>query len=144
MAFRTGSAGRHSVGAGCRSRHPGGAGFSLVEVIVAIGIFSIAALGIQTLALGLVRTTQSNGHYASAAELAQGELEYLRSLPYDEVATQTSSATVNGVQYSIDSTVSEGADQAETKHIATTVSWVEPGGVSKHFLLQTIYADIHS
>jgi prepilin-type N-terminal cleavage/methylation domain-containing protein len=144
MAFRASRSRRRAVS----PQAPRGAGpapgFSLVEVLVAISIFSISVLGIQALFLGLVQTTTQNSHYASAVELAQAELENLRALPYSEVDSHTSMTTVAGTEYTITSVVTEGVPQPETKHIATTVSWVGRGGVSQGFTMETIYAEIRA
>lgn len=91
-----------------------------------------------------MHTTHLNGQRASAAELAQAELEDLRSLAYTDVDSRSSAATVNGITYSIDSVVAVDAMQAETKLITTTVSWAGPNGSSQAFSLETIYAEIQS
>jgi prepilin-type N-terminal cleavage/methylation domain-containing protein len=119
-------------------------GFTLAEVLVSISIFAIAALGVQSLYLGLVRTTNMNAHYAAATELAQAELEDLRGTRYVEVDSRSSTATVEGIEYTIASVVSEGVPAAEMKHIQTTVSWTDAGGVSEQFSMETIYAEIRS
>jgi hypothetical protein len=113
-------------------------------VLVAISIFSISALGVQALFIGSAHTTTRNGHYAAAVELAQAELEDLRSLRYPDVDSRSSTATVAGMDYTITSVVTDGVPQPETKHIATTVSWVGQGGVSLGFTLETIYAEIRA
>lgn len=143
MAFRASRTRRRAVRVSARRRTRSG-GFSLAEVLVAISIFSISVLGIQALFLGLVQTTAQNAHYASAVELAQAELEELRSLPYGQVDSRTGMTTVAGMEYSITSVVTDGVPQPETKHIATTVSWVDRGGVSRGFTLETIYAEIRT
>jgi len=144
MAFWASRTRRRAVSAGERRRARPALGFSLVEVLVAISIFSISVLGIQALFLGLVQTTTQNSQYASAVELAQAELENLRALPYREVDSRMTMTTVAGTQYTITSVVTEGVPQPETKHIATSVSWVGRGGVSQGFALETIYAEIRA
>ena len=144
MAFWASRTRRRAVSAGGRRRARPAPGFSLVEVLVAISIFSISALGIQALFLGLVQTTTQNSQYASAVELAQAELENLRALPYSEVDSRTTTTTVAGTEYTIASVVTEGVPQPETKHIATSVSWVGRGGVSQGFAMETIYAEIRA
>jgi prepilin-type N-terminal cleavage/methylation domain-containing protein len=120
----------------------GARGFSLPEVLAALSILGISVLGVQGLLLGLSRAAGTNAHYAVATELAQAELEDLRSLRYGEVTSRSSSATVGGLPFSIDSVVTEGVPQPETKHIHTTVSWVSQGGMGQQFSLETIYAEI--
>ncbi len=58
---------------------PGKAGYSLVEVLVAISIFSLSA---PSLAVGVtlaVRANQISEHFTQATALAQDKLEELRS-----------------------------------------------------------------
>jgi prepilin-type N-terminal cleavage/methylation domain-containing protein len=144
MAFWASRTRRRAVSAGGRRRARPAPGFSLIEVLVAISIFSISVLGVQALFLGLVQTTTQNSQYASAVELAQAELENLRALPYSEVDSRTATTTVAGTEYTIASVVTEGVPQPETKHIVTTVSWVGRGAVSQGFAMETIYAEIRA
>jgi Tfp pilus assembly protein PilV len=116
----------------------------MAEVLVAVSVFGISALGLQSLYLGMMRTTHMNWHYATATELAQAELEDLRSLAYDDIDTRSRSAVVEGRQFTVNSVVSEGTPQPEMKHVATTVSWTSPAGTTEQFVLETIYAEIGS
>jgi Tfp pilus assembly protein PilV len=117
-------------------------GFLLPEVLAAISVLGISILGVQGLLMGLARATSANSNHAVATELAQAELEDLRSLSYSEIVTRSSTATIAGVNYGINSVVSDGVPQAQMKHIATTISWVGQGGTSEQFALETIYAEI--
>ena len=71
-------------------------------------------------------------------------IEELRGTRYVEVDSRSSTATVGGIVYTIASVVSEGVPAAEMKHIQTTVSWTDAGGVSEQFSMETIYAEIRS
>jgi prepilin-type N-terminal cleavage/methylation domain-containing protein len=57
----------------------GKAGYSLVEVLVAITIFSLSAPGIATGVALAVRTGQISSNFTQATILAQDKLEDLRS-----------------------------------------------------------------
>jgi Tfp pilus assembly protein PilV len=114
----------------------------LPEVLAAVSVLAISILGVQGLLMGLARATSTNSNHAVATELAQAELEDLRSLRYDDVNSRSAAATIAGMNYSIVSVVSDGVPQAEMKHIETTVAWVGSGGVSESFSLETIYASI--
>ncbi len=117
-------------------------GFLLPEVLAAISVLGISILGVQGLLMGLARATTSNSNHAVATELAQAELEDLRSLSYTDIVSRSGTATIAGVGYGISSVVSDGVPLAQTKHIATTISWVGQGGTSEHFAMETIYAEI--
>jgi prepilin-type N-terminal cleavage/methylation domain-containing protein len=58
---------------------PGKAGYSLVEVLVAISIFSLTAPGIAVGVAMAVRANQISEHLTQATTFAQDKLEELRS-----------------------------------------------------------------
>ncbi|MCK4964394.1 MAG: type II secretion system protein [Dehalococcoidia bacterium] len=59
-------------------------GFLLIETVIAIAVFAIVAIGfmqgIQVGILGTYRDSQIN----TALHLAQSQMEYIKSLPYDD------------------------------------------------------------
>jgi type II secretory pathway pseudopilin PulG len=114
----------------------------MVESLVAIGLFGIAALGITGLFAGLMTVGNINAHHTTATELAQEELEDLRSLSYADISSRTNTATVNGITYTIGTTVQDDTPVDNTKTIAVTVSWVGQANVSRQFSLDTIYAEV--
>jgi len=87
------------------------AGFTLVELVISIIIFSIVAFSMLGLFASLVRTAVVAKRKAVASTLATNEMEYLRSLPYNNLAVlhgdiyATSplpnivTQTINGVVY---------------------------------------------
>lgn len=52
-------------------------GFSLVEILITISIFSISALSISTAAIGVIRASTTSRRLTAAATLAQDKLEVL-------------------------------------------------------------------
>ena len=63
----------------------GSAGFTLLEIMMALAIFSIGVLGVAKLQLSATSGTASSRGYTEAAALGQRQIEYLMSLPYDDV-----------------------------------------------------------
>lgn len=55
------------------------AGYSLVEVLVAMAVFSIAALGVATAAVTLTRAGHASERVTQATVLAQEKLEEFRA-----------------------------------------------------------------
>ncbi|TEU03462.1 MAG: type II secretion system protein [Dehalococcoidia bacterium] len=59
-------------------------GYLLIETVIAIAVFAIVAIGfmqgIQVGMLGTYRDSQIN----TALHLAQSQMEYIKSLPYDD------------------------------------------------------------
>lgn len=63
------------------------AGFSLIEVLVAITIFTFAVLGLAIGSVSIIRTNQNSHLNASAINLAQAKLEDLRAMTTTAFAT---------------------------------------------------------
>jgi prepilin-type N-terminal cleavage/methylation domain-containing protein len=57
-------------------------GFSLVEVLVAMTLFSIATLVFAALFPAAARTSRMNNNYAQAVSLAQHKIDQLRAVGY--------------------------------------------------------------
>jgi len=55
-------------------------GFTLVEVLVALTIFSIAMLGLAAGTIGVIRNNQTSHLRASAINLAQAKIEEFRAM----------------------------------------------------------------
>jgi prepilin-type N-terminal cleavage/methylation domain-containing protein len=68
----------------------GQAGFTLIEVLIALGLLMIVAAGILPIGLLAVKTTENQGHLlARTTEYAQDKLEQLMSLAYGDSASDT-------------------------------------------------------
>src|SRR5262245_61213497 len=71
---------------GPRRRRFGAEGFTMLELMTAMSILAVVALGFATsTALGL-RTVLLARQRQTASELATARLEHLRSVPYSQVA----------------------------------------------------------
>jgi Tfp pilus assembly protein PilV len=90
------------------------AGFGLIEVVVSAAILLIVTFGTLSLIDGAQGTTVKNEGRIAASQLAEQELENLRSVRISELGgdattgrtgfTRTTTRTVNGVDYKVDST----------------------------------------
>ncbi len=69
------------------------AGFSLIEVLVAVAILGFIALGIAGLFSQSVLTNASGYDYAQLASEGRRALETLKSLPYNDVALDPTGGT---------------------------------------------------
>lgn len=93
------------------------AGYTLVELLVTIVVLSIISLGIFNLFVSLLHSAIVSTRQAVALTLATNQMEYVKSLPYDNlavaggaiVATQTIPATVtktvNGDTYVVTTSI---------------------------------------
>jgi prepilin-type N-terminal cleavage/methylation domain-containing protein len=61
-------------------------GFTLVELVVSLVVFSIITISLFGLFTSLVHSTVIAKHQAVASELATSQMEYYKSLPYDNLA----------------------------------------------------------
>ncbi len=66
------------------------AGLSLLEVVVALGIMLVLALGVLPLGVIAISTTENQGHLvARATEYSQDKMEQLLALAYMDATTDT-------------------------------------------------------
>lgn len=96
----------------------GEAGFTLVELLVAMTVFVVIALSFLGLFTTLLHSTVVAKHQAVALTLATNQMEYLKSLPYNNLAVSggsiiassyipaTTTKTVNNVPYTITTSIS--------------------------------------
>ncbi len=106
------------------------AGYSLIELLVAMSIFSIASLGSARLMVVATQMVSENELASEAIAVAQKSLEQLRNLSYDDMGNGTSHDTIpssrGGVQFAVTQTVTEDAS-AGIKRVAVNVSWAQHG-----------------
>lgn len=125
------------------------AGFALIEVMVSAMVLLTAAVGVFTAFDSSTRATAQERHRARANDLAQSDLERIRSLPYACPITspsctysivslttpQTRTVTQDGTDYTIvskaqfltetptTSTCVTGPDSRDYLQISSTVTW---------------------
>jgi hypothetical protein len=95
----------------------GEAGFTIVELSVTIVLFATIAVSFMALFTSLVRSTIIAKRQAVASSLATNQMEYLKSLPYDNLAVAggsiyapsplpaTATKTLDGVQYTVKTSI---------------------------------------
>ncbi len=93
------------------------AGFTLVELSASMFLLAMITIGFFALFTSLVNSTIVSKRQAVASTLATNQMEYLKSLPYDNLAVvggsiyatnplpATTSKTVNGVTYTIKTSI---------------------------------------
>ena len=80
----------------------GNTGFTIIEVLIAMVIFSIGILGVAMLQSGSIRGNTSARGVTDIALIATDRLEMLRSLPYDDPALAAGVYVLNQVTDRID------------------------------------------
>jgi prepilin-type N-terminal cleavage/methylation domain-containing protein len=74
-------------------------GFSLIEVLIALIILSIAFLGLAGLMIQTTRNNSFGGRITEAATFAQDKLEELRSTPWVAITSGSDKISVNGMDF---------------------------------------------
>jgi prepilin-type N-terminal cleavage/methylation domain-containing protein len=105
------------------------AGFSLIEVLVAIGIFSFAMLGLAVGAITITRANSTSQFHTVGTNVAQDVLEQLKAQPFAAVNTCTvppciADQTFQGVTFTSIWTVTPNPT-ATFKQIDVTVTWTD-------------------
>ncbi len=102
-------------------------GFTLVEVMIALSIFSIGILGVAAMQTSSVTGNASAMGYTEGSTWAMDQMESLMNLPYnhddlDPASSPGSIASPDGV-YTIGWTVTQPGPVPKTKQVGVTVSW---------------------
>ena len=119
------------------------AGFTLIEVLIAMSIFSIAALAAASLILQSTSMISVNAQHSQAVTLAQQTMEDLRTLSYDDVTSGAQTSTLNNTQYAVSWLVTANSPAPEMKQIILTVSW-QNKGKAKNYVLETVFTKVTS
>jgi prepilin-type N-terminal cleavage/methylation domain-containing protein len=99
-------------------------GFSLIEVLVAIGIFSVAILGLAVGAITITRANKTSQFHTVGTKLAQDKLEQLKASAFAAVgAGGDVPPPVQGVAFTRNWTVTNST--ATFKQINVTVQWTD-------------------
>jgi prepilin-type N-terminal cleavage/methylation domain-containing protein len=102
-------------------------GFTLIEILIATIIITIASLGVATLTVGVMRENSFSKRLAAATALVQDQLEEVKRLGYSNAATaagtQHYGAIANFTGYKRVVTVSSNTPAANMKTVDVTVFW---------------------
>jgi prepilin-type N-terminal cleavage/methylation domain-containing protein len=110
-------------------------GFTLIEILVALVILSIALLALAGLMLSTTRNNAAGGHLTEAATFAQDTLERLRVSPLSSIPTsvmiQNSCTGSTGIIYT-GSWIAVPNSSNTLDTITITVNWVDPVKLKPH------------
>lgn len=115
-------------------RRIGQRGTTLIESLVALGLFAIVAGAVSNLLIVHMRIGSSNITRTTAIALAERELEDLRGMDYTQVAARNSTQKIAGMTYQVATSVVTDSPASGMKSITTTVSWTEPLGAQTYTL----------
>ena len=101
-------------------------GFSLLEVLVSIAIFTTALLAITAMLLNTIKGNSISIHLTTAAQLASKQIEEIMLMPYSTLRDADKDAMA-------------GLDDHDPMTADMSILGVEAGGIGKHYY---IYANI--
>lgn len=119
-------------------------GVSLLEIFIAISIFSVGVLAVAQMQIMAIRTNRSNAMHVGALNVAQDQMELIvgaRYLTLDSLAGE-STEQCNGVTYTV--TVTPGSETGSVDNrvrpVLVQVSY-EYGDKARSFSLTTYKAE---
>jgi len=130
---------QHQIGQGL-PENKSDRGFTIVEVLIAIAILSIALLGMAGLTMGIMTGNEHSKNLTTATALAQDKMEEIKRLGYDGTPSTDTIAydTVSGFPlYTRKTFTAVDTPNAGMKTITVTVSW---NSNTRSTELQTILA----
>lgn len=116
-------------------------GLGLIDAVVALALFLLATATIGQFVVRQVRTGSSNSMYSVAYSLAAQELEELRGLDYQEIASRSGSMREGIITYTVTTSVRPDTPEPNMKEISVKVAWAEPDG-KRDVEVQTIFTGV--
>lgn len=113
------------------------AGFSLLEVLIAVVILAIGLLGVAAMQLNAIGGNAYGSKLNGATECIQVKIEALRNLTYDEVVNEEEDEDENG--FTRKTIVQNDTPETGAKTVEVQVSWTDQTGNKNHQIaFQTI------
>ncbi len=99
-------------------------GFTLIEVLVAMGIFSVTFLALAAGAGSVMRANHTSYHSTIATSLAQDKMEELKSRNGSVIVSAGPvTDNVGGIDFTRTWTVTPNSPVVGTKQVDVTVTW---------------------
>ena len=129
------------------------AGFTLLEIAIALGIFAVGMLGLTAMQLHAMRSGSSGRHATQAAAIAQSQMEQLQRLRWTDAdladtagaftAPVTQTNTVQGdpnqveMTYAVDWRIAD-VEPGWTRAIDVRVTWDEEKRPNRSVVLSSL------
>lgn len=107
--------------------------FTLIEILIAMAIFSIGILGMVSLQISTARNTKNGNVITQATMLARDQIETLKRITDVTTLSNGSDADIDsqgnpGGIFDRSWTISNPLGGSNTRQITVTVSWNQKGG----------------
>ena len=116
-------------------------GMSLVETVVALGLFALTAAAMGDFLVSQAQQSSSSYLDTVAYDLAVYSLESMRGLHYADMAADSRTVDEGGVTFTVSTDVQPDTPSSGLKTVNAQVSWNEPSG-PKSVSVATIYTEI--
>jgi prepilin-type N-terminal cleavage/methylation domain-containing protein len=118
------------------------AGFSLLEVLVAMTIFAIVSLAVAKLMVEATAIVSENAAASQAIAFAQEVMEHLRTAEFEDMESGGDTYVDDkGRQFNAAWTVAKGSPQVYVNSVTVEVSWQEKGE-TKYYTLKNVFTDV--
>jgi len=117
------------------------AGVSLLETLVALGLFAISVATMGDFVVQQVRKSATNNHYSVAYSIAEEQLESARALRYADITAESGEIQNGAMTFRYNTDVVDNSPAPNLKKITVHVDWDEPAG-AKNVALETVYTAV--
>ena len=100
-------------------------GFSILENMISMAIFSMGILSISMLFTQTMTFTHNSEKLTVATNLAKGKLEEIRNTPYANIVSGTDSETVDNVRFDFKWTVTNDLPVKGVRKVVMEISWID-------------------
>jgi type IV pilus modification protein PilV len=100
-------------------------GFTVLEVLIAMGIFTVAILGVAISATSVIKANRVSYSTTIATNLAQDKLEELKANPASLASGGPITDTISGETFTRTWTVTSSSPVAGMSRIDVTVTWTD-------------------
>lgn len=123
-------------------KHPR-AGYSLIELLVAMSIFAVTGSAIATQMVHSTAMISQNAQASQAISIAQQVLEDLRTLAYSDMTSGSETVTWKRREFNVLWDVSEDDPRPGTKTVVVSVAW-EDKGETKIYETRSVYSQVQA
>jgi Tfp pilus assembly protein PilV len=116
-------------------------GVTLLETLVALGLFAITVATMGDFVVQQVRRSATNNHYTLAYSIAEEQLESVRALRYADMSSESGSIQKGSMTFRYSTSVLDDSPAPNLKKIVVNVDWDEPAG-AKNVALETVYTAV--
>jgi type IV pilus assembly protein PilV len=114
------------------------AGFTLIEIMIALVILSISLIALAGLQISAIRGNAFSKRMTTAVTIAEAKIEQLKNMPYVNIQSEASAQLTQGnMNFTRQVVVTNNSPIANSKTVDVTVTWSD-GSKSHTIPISTI------